>query len=66
MPDDSKSKKGLGFFGYIFLLIIITLSVVGVLKIFQEEVLMYLPQTEYIFETFNNMIIIVEELIKSY
>ena len=37
----------------------------GVLKTFQNEVLIYLPQAEYLFEIFDNMIIIVKDLIKS-
>ena len=65
LPNVYKTKKGLGFFGYISLLIIITLSIVGVLKTFQNEVLIYLPQAEYLFEIFDNMIIIVKDLIKS-
>jgi len=65
LPDIYKPRQGLGFFGYISLLIIIALSVVGVLKTFEKELLLYLPKTEYIFETFDNMIVIVKELIKS-
>ena len=32
VPDIHKPKQGLGFFGYIFLLIIIGFSIVGILK----------------------------------
>ena len=66
LPDVYRPKKKLGFFGYIFLLAIISFSIVGILKTFQKELLMYLPEAEYIFETFDNMIIIVKDLIKSY
>ena len=61
-----EEKKGLGFFGFIFLLIIIALCAVGILKTFQNELLMYFPETEYIFESMNNMVIIIKDLIKSY
>ena len=33
LPDVYKPKQGLGFFGYIFLLIVISFSIVGILKI---------------------------------
>ena len=70
-------NKGLGFFGYIFLLIIIGFSVVGALKTFENDLLNYYPETEYIFELFDelleflaetvkNMIVIVNDLIGSY
>ena len=73
IDSEGKQKKGLGFFGYFFLLIVITLSIVGVLKVFQNELLMYFPRAqyiydkaEYIFETFDNMIIIIQDLINFY
>ena len=83
-PDDEKQlsnihepNQGLGFFGYIFLLIIIGFSVVGALKTFENDLLNYYPKTEYIFElldrqlvfiaeTVKNMIVIVNDLINSY
>ena len=49
MPDIHKPKQGLGFFGYIFLLIIIGFSIVGILKTFENDLLNYFPETEYIF-----------------
>ena len=71
LPDVYQPKKGLGFFGYIFLLIIITFSIVGILKTFQKELLMYLPESqyifdkgEYIFESIDNMIIIIKDFIR--
>ena len=77
LPDVYKPKQGLGFFGYIFLLIIIGFSVVGALKTFENDLLNYYPKTEYIFElldeqlifiaeTVKNMIVIVNDLINSY
>ena len=77
LPDVYKPKHGLGFFGYIFLLIIIGFSIVGALKTFENDLLNYFPETEYIFElldeqseyvseTVNNMIVIINDLIDSY
>ena len=68
-----KEKQGLGFFGYILLLIIISLSTIGVLKTFQNELIMYFPDAEfifdkgeYIFESMGYIITIIRDLIKSY
>ena len=77
LPDVYKPKHGLGFFGYIFLLIIIGFSIVGILKTFENDLLNYFPQTEYIFELLNqqleffaetikNMNVIINDLINSY
>ena len=76
-PDIDQPKSGLGFFGYIFLLIIIGFSIVGILKTFENDLLSYFPETEYIYqlldeqleffaETVKNMIVIVNDLISSY
>ena len=66
-------KEGLGFFGYVILLTIITLSIIGVLKTFQGELIMYFPEAEYIFDKGENIfesmgyvITIIEDLINSY
>ena len=75
--DIDQSKQGLGFIGYIFLLIIIGFSIVGVLRTFENDLLNSFPETEYIFqlldkqlkffsETVKNMIIIVKDLIHPY
>ena len=77
VPDIDQPKPGLGFFGYIFLLIIIGFSIVGVLRTFENDLLYYFPETEYIYqlldeqlkflaETVKNMIVIVTDLISSY
>ena len=77
VPDIDQPKLGLGFFGYIFLLIIIGFSIVGVLRTFENDLLYYFPETEYIYqlldeqlkflaETVKNMIVIVNDLISSY
>ena len=77
LPDIYKAKQGFGFFGYIFLLIIVGFSVTGVLKTFENDLISNYPQTEYIFkllnkqleyisETVKNMIVIINDLINSY
>ena len=75
--DIDQSKQGLGFIGYIFLLIIIGFSIVGVLRTFENDLLNYFPETEYIYELLDeqleflaesvkNIIVIVNDLISSY
>ena len=73
IDSDDQQKKGLGVFGYIILLTIITLSVVGILKTFQNELIMYFPEVEYIFdkgeyifESMGNIITIIKDIIISY
>ena len=73
IDSENQQKGGLGFFGYIILLTIITLSIIGVLKTFQTELIMHFPEVEYIFDKGENIfesmgyiIIIIEDLIKSY
>ena len=77
LPDVYKPKQGLGFFGYIFLLIIIGFSFVGILKTFEDDLLNYFPNTEYVFilleeqleflaESVKNIIVIINDLIDSY
>ena len=77
LQDIYKPKQGLGFFGYIFLLIIIGFSMVGILKTFENDLLNNFPETEYIFElldrqleffaeTTKNMIVIINDLMDSY
>ena len=73
IDSDNQQKGGLGFFGYIILLTIITLSIIGILKTFQTELIMYFPETEYIFdkgeyifESMGYVITIITDLIKSY
>ena len=73
IDSENQQKGGLGFFGYIILLTVITLSVVGILKTFQNELIMYFPETEYIFDKGENIfesmgyiISIIKNLIKSF
>jgi len=77
LPEIYESKGGLGFFGYIFLLVIISFSIVGILKTFENDLISTFPETQYIFElldkqleffseTVKNMIIIIKDLTNSY
>ena len=73
IDSDNQQKGGLGFFGYIILLTIITLSIIGILKTFQNELIMYFPEIEFIFDKGENIfesmgyiITIIQDLIKSY
>ena len=77
LPDTYKPKQGLGFFGYIFLLIIIGFSVVGVLRTFENDLLNTFPETEYVYELLDeqleflaesvkNIIVIINDLMDTY
>ena len=77
LPDLYKEKGGLGFFGYIFLLVIISFSFVGILKTFETDLINTFPEMEpiyilldtqlgYVAESVKNIIIIVQDLINSY
>ena len=77
MLDIDKSKQGLGFFGFLFLIIIIGFSMVGILRTFEDDLLKYFPETEYIYtlldeqleylaESVKNLIVIIDDLINSY
>ena len=76
-PQDHEKKGGLGFFGYIFLIIIIGFSLVGILRTFENDLLNTFPQAQYIYdlldiqleffaESVKNMIVIINDLINSY
>jgi len=77
LPDIYKPREGLGFFGYIFLLIIIGFSMIGILKTFENDLINSFPEIEYIFnildeqliyisESVKNIIVVVTDLINSY
>ena len=72
-----KEKGGLGFFGFIFLTIIVAFSLVGILKTFETDLINTFPEINYIFELLDtqlsyiaesvkNIIVIVQDLINSY
>jgi len=75
--DDKRANQGVGFFGYIFLILIIGFSIVGILKTFETDLINYFPETEYLFDLFNeqleylaesvkNLIVLISDLINSY
>ena len=77
LSDIYKTKEGLGFFGYIFLIIIIGFSIVGILRTFENDLLNLFPEIEYVYElldeqliflaeTVKNMVVIVNDLISTY
>ena len=65
LPDIYNPNQGLGFFGYIFLLIIIAFSIIGVLKTFETDLINYFPEMEYIFEILDEQLIYVSESVKN-
>tara|TARA_Y100001960_G_C14591999_1_gene786176 strand:- start:518 stop:1090 length:573 start_codon:yes stop_codon:yes gene_type:complete len=77
LPDIYKPNDGLGFFGYIFLIIIIGFSIVGILKTFENDLINNYPEMEYLYilleeqleflaESVKNTIVIIKDLINSY
>ena len=63
--------------GYFFLIVIIGFSLVGVLKTFENDLIIYFPEAGYIFELLNeqleylaesvkNLIVIIKDLVNSY
>ena len=77
LQDKYKSEQSLGFFGYVFLIIVISFSIVGILKTFEDDLLNYFPEAEYIFmmldeqleflaESVKNIIVMISDLIYSY
>ena len=77
LPDLYKPKEGLGFFGYVLLIIIIAFSFVGVAKTFEDDLLINFPQFQYYYdlldkqlnylaESVKNIIIIINDLLVSY
>tara|TARA_Y100000590_G_C15236102_1_gene831949 strand:- start:36 stop:683 length:648 start_codon:yes stop_codon:yes gene_type:complete len=65
LPDIYKPKEGLGFFGYIFLFIIIGFSIIGILKTFETDLMEYFPEMEYIFEILDEQLIYLSETVKN-
>ena len=77
LPDLYKPKEGLGFFGYVLLIIIIGFSFVGVAKTFEDDLLNNFPQFQYYYdlldkqlnylaESVKNIIVIINDLLISY
>ena len=65
LPDIYKPRQGLGFFGYIFLLIIIGFSIVGVLKTFENDLIDRFPEIEYVYEILDQQLIFFSETVKN-
>ena len=65
LPGVYIPKEGLGFFGYVFLLIIIGFSIVGILKTFETDLIDYFPKMEYVFEILDQQLIFVSETVKN-
>ena len=65
LPEIYKEKQGLGFFGYIFLIIIIGFSVVGILRTFENDLLNTFPEMEYIYELLDNQLEFLAESVKN-
>ena len=63
-------KKDLGFFGYIFILLIIFAAGIGILETFKKELLNYWPNLEYhlnyIYESIKNIVTIFRDLLNQY
>ena len=77
LPQVYVERESLGFLGYLFLIMIVGFSIVGILKTFENDLLNYFRNTAYIYElldeqlkflaeTVKNMIVIVSDLISSY
>jgi len=65
LPDIYETRGGLGFFGYIFLFIIIGFSFVGVLKTFESDLITSFPEIKYLFEILDEQLIYVSESVKN-
>ena len=65
LSDVYTPKEGLGFFGYIFLLIIIGFSIVGLLKTFETDLIDHFPKMEYVYEILDQQLIFVSETVKN-
>ena len=65
LPEIYKPKQVIGFFGYIFLLIVIGFSLIGVLKTFESDLLNYFPEAEYLFELIDEQLEYISESVKN-
>ena len=65
LPDIYITKEGMGFFGYIFLLIVVAFSLIGLLKTFETDLLNNFPEIEYIFEILDEQLIYISETVKN-
>ena len=69
LQNDKKSTnantKGMGFFGYIFLIIIIGFSLIGILKTFESDIILYFPEIDYVYEILNEQLLYISEAVKN-
>ena len=65
LPHIYKPKESMGFMGYISLIIIIAFSFVGVLKTFENDLISYSPEIEYLYEILDEQLIYVAETVKN-
>jgi predicted Zn finger-like uncharacterized protein len=65
LPDIYKPKEKIEIFKYVFLLIIITFSAVGVLKTFEKDLIYNFPEMIFIFEMLEQQMIYVSEAVKN-
>jgi predicted Zn finger-like uncharacterized protein len=65
LTDIYKSQDGMGFLGYIFLIIIIGFSFVGILKTFESDLIVNFPEIEYIFELLDEQLEFLAESVKN-
>ena len=63
--DDNKTKKGIGLLGYIFLLIILGFSSVGILKTFESDIISFFPETAYLYITLEEQLLYIAETVKN-
>ena len=59
------SQKGMGFLSYIFLVIIIAFSLVGILKTFEEDLIITFPEIQYLYDLLDEQLIYVSESVKN-
>ena len=50
---------------YIFLLIIVGFSAVGILKTFETDLIIYFPEMQYVYEILDQQLIYVAETVKN-
>ena len=55
----------MGFFGYIFLIIIIGFSLIGILKTFESDIILYFPEIDYVYEILNEQLVYISEAVKN-
>ena len=67
---EKESKSGFGFLNFLILLFLISISIVGVLETFKDQIFPFWPNLEnyltYVYETVNNIYILSIDLIRPY